>query len=910
MYDDKKFNSIIGMIDAFAPKSNKEGMQFSNMKDYIPPFIQVEEGENLEEIWNYYVERYYERNKKINIVKIGQNQQNIELATDSGSSWKIYERKLIQQKWTSESINTIRESSKEILSYLNDDRQTHGTTKGLVVGNVQSGKTANMAGVISMAADQGYNFFIVLTGTIENLRKQTSDRLFNDLNGSGNLNWQTIENPSLRASSAEKLISNFNLAQGDRNRYLSVCLKNKTRLQKLVKWLYSDVNKTRQLKILVIDDEADQASINTNSVMGEEDPTAINKLIKELVNNKSVKAMNYIAYTATPYANILNESGEDSLYPKNFIVVLPQSPDYIGPSEMFGTSEPEQYPKIDITREISPEDVETIKKIQKGEIDQTVPISFQKSIDWFILSLAGMRALGYQKPISMLVHTTFKVNEHEVISHVVESYLKEIRNNQESFLSKIEILYRDEKIDFSRTKFLENMKGYSTPNAVPNYPSWDDVREQIERIFRLEDKNYVSHVQISDFGQPQYHDGFHIAIDNSKANSADEIIRLVYPTKNNMTKLAPAFIVIGGNTLSRGLTIEGLVSTFFLRTTNQADTLMQMGRWFGYRKGYEIFPRVWLEYQANERFQFLSQLNLELRENLGLYAQKNFTPLEAAPLIKNSPDYQLIRITSQNKMQSAIMTQFNFSGFNPQTIHFKNDIKKLKYNIELTSKFLNELKMPTRRNAHLIWENVNGDVVEKFLKDYYIIEDDSRAKLISELPQWLKENDQSLDPWNVILSSKGNELPIADETSDWNIHGYCPKSVTRSKLSKASTKDVTSIGVLRMPADLIADIEPNKLSSEEKKASRIKEIRMLRETHGLGKTPLLVIYKIDKDSVPSANNQSGRREALNFDEDIIGINVIIPSFIDSKNVDGKTFADKLSIKISNEESFETIEEED
>ena len=123
MYDDKKFNSIIGMIDAFAPKSNKEGMQFSNMKDYIPPFIQVEEGENLEEIWNYYVERYYERNKKINIVKIGQNQQNIELATDSGSSWKIYERKLIQQKWTSESINTIRESSKEILSYLNDDRQ-------------------------------------------------------------------------------------------------------------------------------------------------------------------------------------------------------------------------------------------------------------------------------------------------------------------------------------------------------------------------------------------------------------------------------------------------------------------------------------------------------------------------------------------------------------------------------------------------------------------------------------------------------------------------------------------------------------------------------------------------------------------------------------------------------------------
>lgn len=903
MYDDKSYNAIIGLIENFAQRASREEMLYSSIGEYIPPFYDI-----TEDVWDYYVDRYYEQHKEVEIVKFGKNRQKIEVATDQGSSWKIYENKLISQKWTPDAINSIRESSKEVLGYLNDDREKFGTTKGLVLGNVQSGKTANMAGVISMAADQGFNFFIVLTGTIENLRKQTSNRLFNDLNGSGNLNWQTIENPSLRNRTAEKNISNFNLANNDRHRYLSVCLKNKTRLSNLVDWLYSDENKTRQLKILVIDDEADQASINTNNVEEEENATAINKLIKKLVNHKDVKAMNYIAYTATPYANILNESSEESLYPKDFIVVLPQSPDYIGPTEMFGTSEPEQYPKIDITREISTDDADSIRDIQKGRSVDVLPSSFRKSIDWFILSLAGMRAIGYNKPVSMLIHTTFKVNEHFVIARKVEEYLNYIKNHKNDYLRQLKTLFSDETIDFSRSKFLENMENYSTPNEVPQYPSWSDVRAQIERLFRLSDEDYMSHVQISEKGQPKYHDGFHIAIDNSKVNSTDEIVRLVYPSRKNMTRLAPAFIVIGGNTLSRGLTIEGLVSTFFLRTTNQADTLMQMGRWFGYRKGYEIFPRVWLEYVANRRFQFLAQLNLELRENLSFYSEKGYTPVEVAPMIKNSPDYQLVRITSPNKSQGAIPTEFNFSGFNTQTIYFKNDVENLTKNINLTSNFLNSLERPIIRNSHLVWNKVDRDSVESFLKSYHIIEEDERANLIPDLIKWLKENNHSLDSWSVVLSSKGAKIPRATENSNWNIWGLSPNSVSRTKLTKFSTEEVTSIGVLRMPSDLIADLDIDSLTAIERKASKIDEVRMIRETHGFGKTPLLVIYKIDKDSKPKTSDKSCRREALDFDEDIIGINVLIPSFIDSKNIDGKSFATKLSQKIINKEKIEEIEE--
>ena len=108
--------------------------------------------------------------------------------------------------------------------------------------------------------------------------------------------------------------------------------KNKGRLTSLFNWLKSDTNKAKQLKILVIDDEADQASINTKDI--EEDTSTINKLIKDIVNDKEFLAMNYISYTRTPYANVLNETADSSLYPKDFITLLEPSEDYIGPKQI------------------------------------------------------------------------------------------------------------------------------------------------------------------------------------------------------------------------------------------------------------------------------------------------------------------------------------------------------------------------------------------------------------------------------------------------------------------------------------------------------------------------------------------------------------------------------------------------
>ena len=292
-----------------------------------------------------------------------------------------------------------------------------------------------------------------------------------------------------------------------------------------------------------------------------------------------------------------------------------------------------------------------------------------------------------------------------------------------------------------------------------------------------------------------------------------------------------------------------------------------------------------MEYDAYERFQFLSQLDYELRSNLVEYSKRNLTPIEVAPKIKNSPDYQLVRITSVNKMQSAISAEFNFSGFNSQTVFFKDDMEQLAHNFRLTETFLNSLGTPqksTASDSKLVWKDIDSVKVENFLQEYQVISEDKRMATINNLIEWLKENNHTINDWNIVLSSKG-KIELADVDSDWNIHGYNPKGVTRTKLVPGSKGEIISIGVLRQPDDLIADID--ELNPEEKKVMLMGDIRDLRRSKGFEKTPLLVIYRIDKDSEPT-NKLSKRREKLNFSHDIIGINILIPRFIDvsTKNI--------------------------
>lgn len=254
---------------------------------------------------------------------------------DPFSSWQLYKKKLLVDGFKEDTVEEIERTTIKILKRLNNDTRTSGPVKGLVIGNVQSGKTANMAALMAMAADWGWNMFIVLSGTIESLRIQTQNRLFNDLNQQGTIFWRSLEHLSKSVDISQKA-QNLHFDSSSKERYFTVCLKNSSRLSKLIQWAQVDANKQKQMKILVIDDEADQAGINTGHI-DEAERKKINKLICALVNGQNEKAdsidakyhaMNYIGYTATPYANILNEVGEESLYPRNFITTLAVPKEY------------------------------------------------------------------------------------------------------------------------------------------------------------------------------------------------------------------------------------------------------------------------------------------------------------------------------------------------------------------------------------------------------------------------------------------------------------------------------------------------------------------------------------------------------------------------------------------------------
>lgn len=815
------------------------------------------------------------------------------------SSWQLYKDKLRQKGWRREAVNNLEKSTISILKKLNLNTNETGTgaIKGLVIGQVQSGKTSSMAGLMAMAADWGWNMFIVLSGMIENLREQTQKRLFDDLNNSGNIVWRSMSDLSRQSLVSERL-QNLHVSKGDPERFLYVCLKNKTRLENLIYWLNHDKNKLRQLHILVIDDEADQASINTKK----DDRARINQLIINLVDiGKNINAepatMNYVSYTATPYSNFLNESTPASLYPKDFIAVLPVSDEYFGPKQIFGLEGSNNSQGLDIVREISDTDKEMIKNIHSG-IAKDIPGSLQDSIFWFFCAVAVMRLMHYRKPVSMLVHTSQLQLHHSEVAEVLADWINRV--DVSKLLKKCNALYEAEKNRFSLRDFRSSLSNYPIPDETMNdYPDFDKLRPIIEELIKS-----ISHIKMSEEGELSYHNGIHLCIDNSANNGINDEnmhIRLAYPEKEQLKKLtqAPAFIIVGGSTLSRGLTIEGLVSTYFLRAANNADTLMQMGRWFGYRKGYELLPRIWMTSATHEKFIFLSTLEDELREELEEYSLGNKKPSDYGPRVKNTPKVSWLRVTSRNKMQGAEEVDLDFTGASIQTIHFENKKDILRHNIDVTENLLSnycEYPVKSKVKSAVFFKGVRFcKIKNEFLKKMIF---SGRTKVFNQIDafcEWYENVKTELDykDWNVIVAGSGEviESNQTDGKNYWRVGNHLVGKVTRSaKIATGDGEDkVANIGVLRGPQDVYADIEDENFHSRKNRENN-KDIRKTRDRYGLNKVPQLIIYRIDRNSI-ARNKNSGRKD-LNFDEDIIGVYINIPG--DTTN---KPHAKALRVKV-------------
>lgn len=859
--------------------------------------------------WPQFVKDVQSNYSKItDLYGIADHESNVlRVPTGNESSWVKYKNYLLgrnggKAKMSGDAVDMLENNCHWILNHLERDTRSVGSVKGLVMGSVQSGKTANMIGLVTMAADYDWNVFIVLSGTIDNLRKQTRDRFRSDLEQSGGFSWKVLDctnNPDYmtdvvtgeRYSINQLSLNTFQDGTSSKRwfcRYVFVCLKNARRLRHLITWLHSDRARAAKMRLIVIDDEADQASINTVK-MGdlsddeEKERTAVNQLIIDLVKGDNAdgahssaefQAMNYISFTATPYANVLNEAYKDSLYPRNFICSLPESKEYFGSKAIWGSKTDENYTGLNIVRTIPDSEMSEIRKIQKGTL-WTLPGEFKKSVAWFLCAAAILRLRGHKKPISMLVHTTSAQSGHFDAYNILRNWLQG-RSNVNEILSLCRTVYAVERDEFRLKDLQEGYPEYARLDKVcDNFPEFEALEDEIRTMI-----GDVVNIELGEEKELIYHEsGLHLCVDNCSANRMAEegtYLRVVYPSTEKLAemKTAPVFIVIGGNTLSRGLTLEGLVCTYFARNVNQADTLMQMARWFGYRHGYELLQRIWMPEKIQEKFELLEEIDEKLKYEFEDFMTKGKSPSAFGPRIMSSSKIARFTLTSKNKSQNMVACDVDFSGDSYEVTQFEDASNDLENNIAVTEKFLDEIGKPVKKSdavdSAYWWNEVDsGYVIQSFLEQYKIFDCSPLHVDIPIFVNWIKQMNQDGHylKWNVAVAG--------DKKSEnrWTVAGADVGTIERSRKTKSNCID---IGSLRSGRDILSDIQVSALNDEEhrlfsQRKKSGKNLLGLRYELGLQELPLLLIYRIDRNK----GKESKYRTKLGTSQDIIGFSIVI-----------------------------------
>ena len=306
--------------------------------------------------------------------------------------------------------------------------------------------------------------------------------------------------------------------------------------------------------------------------------------------------------------------------------------------------------------------------------------------------------------------------------YAVQLWLK----NENEVLTRCETIYASEKGTVTKEELKAANPDYGFIDEVQEeYPEFDSIRAEIMSML-----NDVRNILLDDNKSLQYGKGVHICVDNCKANKEAEegtTLRIVYPTDEQMATMEkdPVFLVIGGNTLVRGLTIDGLVCSYFSRNSNPADTLMQMARWFGYRKGFELMQRIWMTESVLKKFEALSKIDMDMKEEIEQFMERGISPELFGPRIRNIPEIKSFRITSKKKSQQAEYDDFDFSGDTYETTDFDNgDV--LKKNIEVADAFIDRISQISKREVSktvkaFVWRNIDYRVInDEFISKYVI----------------------------------------------------------------------------------------------------------------------------------------------------------------------------------------------
>ena len=659
--------------------------------------------------------------------------------------WMDYERYLISQQWPTRVVFSMNNVTDKILGLLEDpERNGEWERRGLVIGHVQSGKTANYIGLASKAADAGYKFIIVIAGIHNNLRTQTQSRIDAGFIGRDSSSKELIGVGLLRQSRAMPVTvttteSDFNKSVAKRfgmelnslnNTFILVIKKNVSTLKNLYTWLKQlntreGLGKITDIPMLMIDDEADHASINTNKP--DLDPTRTNQEIRNILNLFNKRS--YVGYTATPFANIFIDPDDtdnmlgNNLFPEHFIFSLDPPTNYAGYETLFlDESQSDNY-----IREI--DDMEDYIPLRHriGDPIEALPPTLKRAIRLFILSRAIRNIRGqHLKHHSMMINVSRFVRTQGDIRLLTEMYVDRLQKIiRYSYRLPVDVALKDNGMNELYKDFIVE---YATTKA-----SWQEVQEELN--------NAASSVQV--------------ILVNSR--SMDVLDYKVYENEG----AALTAIAIGGLSLSRGLTLEGLTISYIYRNSKMYDTLMQMGRWFGYRKDYGDLCRIYMSDESYGWYCHIAEATEELRTQIIRMQRERRTPSDFGLYVRAHPDTLIV--TARNKMRYTEnrLLKVSYNGSLEETYILPDSTEKNDHNRDLIVSLFDELHIsqsPTPDNTKsYCFTDVNWSFIHNFLLNFRFHLD--MVEFSERIPQYIYQVADLYPKWDVVFKSIATSKP-------------------------------------------------------------------------------------------------------------------------------------------------------
>lgn len=798
--------------------------------------------------------------------------------------WLTYKQWLRNNNRSPRVLEKMEEFTDEILDYVGDatlpgpwDR------KGLIIGDVQSGKTQTYLGLLNKAADAGYRLIVLLAGNTESLRQQTQVRVDEGFLGKdssrsvsrsgtgtaadrfvgvGRLNKQltyatgmtTVVQDFLQAS---KDATSISVSEESPNPFIFVVKKNVHVLKALIDWT-NDQPKSHgriDLPLLLVDDESDYGSVNTGR---EDDPTKTNFLIRKLLGKFSRNS--YVAITATPFANILIDHEAETvkdgevhpdLFPKDFVYGLEAPTNYVGADKVFGTED-----DINQGSVIDLHDVEPLLPLKHKQYHaiHTIPDSLKTAIRVYVVANAVRDLRGQEdKRRAMLINISrFKrvqMHLHDLVKHELDS----IKNALEAHA----ILYTEGV----ENQIIDGLKSTFDTFYPDAGPTWLEVLAALP--------SSANEITVRTFN-----------------SDTEKLLK----EQQQSAEIPKRTIAIGGDVLSRGLTLEGLMVSYYYRNVRAADTMMQMARWFGYRDEYEDLCRIWIDPGVAADYRFIADAIAELRSDLKLMRRQSLTPLDFGLSIRMHPGALLI--TAKNKSKSAAVEPkvISLIGRRIETSRLDPRITTIKENREaaigLAENLVARFGQPGEtQRGYPCFTNVDQTAVADFL-DGYTAHKMDELFYGNAISKFVKNNKTTkFSTWDVVFVNGTKTATSKKSFGGLTIHpptramtvGAADELLVSGKSSRLAGSDD-----LRKILDIVTDKSLTESFKQEHPGKQIPESVVYERLP----RPTLLVYVLlpNFDELPERD----RRKVAHIEhEQIVGIKLAFPgNRLDVNNRDG------------------------